>query len=182
MVEANPNGGLSCTVKHFAIDETHSYVQYSTTMAEEAFKAITEGDQVKDANTGKNKILIQCLDTSGSMSGAPIEALKLGSNIIGDKYYNAEVRPFEKFITMTYNSYVDSFECGDFHSYKQMINEIRAGGGTNFMFVFEKIMTVLEENPNTEELVVIFITDGQDGYRGKERGSNVVQEYNELAA
>lgn len=50
------------------------------------------------------------------------------------------------------------------------------------MSVFEEIMNVLEENPNTEELVVIFITDGQDGYRGRHGGGGAAQEYNELAA
>ena len=55
-------------------------------------------------NVGKNKILVQCLDISGSMSGAPINALKLGAEIIGETYYKAEQRPFEQFHTMTYNS------------------------------------------------------------------------------
>ena len=55
-------------------------------------------------NPGQNKVLIQCLDTSGSMSGSPIEALKLGAKIIGEKYYDAEERPFEQFHIYLYNS------------------------------------------------------------------------------
>jgi len=32
------------------------------------------------------------------------------------------------------------------------------------MSVFKEIESILRINPNTEEIVVIFITDGQDGY------------------
>ena len=54
-------------------------------MPEDAFKVIT-GQNEEDAqkqNPGKNKILIQALDNSYSMSGSPIEALKLGAQMIG---------------------------------------------------------------------------------------------------
>ena len=45
---------------------------------------------IEQRDIGKNKILIQCLDTSGSMSGSPIEALKEGAILIGRRYYEAE--------------------------------------------------------------------------------------------
>lgn len=41
------------------------------------------------------------------MSGAPIEALKIGAKLIGDKYYDAEDRPFEEFYTFNYNNYCE---------------------------------------------------------------------------
>lgn len=48
---------------------------------------------------------------------------------------------------------------------------IGACGGTNFMNVFEKIEDILRRHKTIKELVVIFITDGQDGYYGNsERG------------
>ena len=37
------------------------------------------------------------------MKGDPIEALKVGAQLIGEKYYSAEQRPFEKFYTILYN-------------------------------------------------------------------------------
>ena len=64
-------------------------------MNEAEFNNLTGKVEDADRNIGKNKILIQALDNSGSMSGAPIEALKIGANLIGEKYYNAEERPFE---------------------------------------------------------------------------------------
>ena len=41
-----------------------------------------------------------------------------------------------------------------------MIGRIQTSGGTNFMNVFEHITAMLDEKPETEELVCIFITDG----------------------
>jgi len=54
--------------------------------------------------------------------------------------------------------------------YKQKVESIGAGGGTNFMNVFKYIESLLDANPNTEELVCIFITDGQDGYYRNDGG------------
>ena len=94
MVEANKK----CVVKHFPIDTENSFVQYTIDIPEADYQRMTgqEGAQ-QQVDIGKNKILVQALDNSGSMSGAPIEALKIGAELIGEKYYNAEQRPFEKF-------------------------------------------------------------------------------------
>ena len=68
-----------CVVKHFAIDEEHAFAQYSLTMSEEDFKAITTPQGGASAHIGNNKILVQALDISGSMYGQPIVALKKGA-------------------------------------------------------------------------------------------------------
>ena len=112
-------------------------------------------------------MLIQALDTSGSMSGAPTVALKLGAKMIGKKYFEAQDRPFEKFTTILYNNKVDTFDASSLEDYENRIDQIWAGGGTNFMNVFLHINQMLDAHPNTEEIVVIFITDGQDGYRNR---------------
>ena len=49
------------------------------------------------------------------------------------------------------------------------------------MNVFVQIEEVLRRNPNTEELVVIFITDGQDGYYSR-NGGNADEEYQMISA
>ena len=113
---------------------------------------------------GRNKILICAYDISGSMSGSPTTALKMGAQLIGDKYYGAEQRPFEQFFTILYNHTIDVSQSENHEQYKQKIESIRAGGGTNFMNVFTYIQSLLDANPNCEELCCIFITDGQDGY------------------
>ena len=73
------------------------------------------------------------------MSGSPIEALKIGAQLIGEKYYELEPnqRPFEKFYTITYNSCTTSFCEDSYAAYNNKIKNIRAGGGTNFMNVFK---------------------------------------------
>ena len=138
-------------------------MQYSVTVPEEEYNEMV-GKDVHVINPGKNKILIQALDVSGSMSGAPIDALKIGAQLIGDKYYGSEEKPFEQFHTFLYNSQAKGFCETSIESYKNKISSIRAGGGTDFMPVFKEIEQILALNPKTDEIVVIFITDGQDGY------------------
>ena len=106
MVEANKK----CTIKHFPIDQSNSFVQYTIEVDEADFNNLTGNAEGVNENVGKNKILIQALDNSGSMSGAPIEALKVGAALIGEKYYNAEERPFDQFHTMIYNNNVACFQ------------------------------------------------------------------------
>ena len=68
MVEANSNSNKICVVKHFAIDEEHSYAQISLTVDEQEYNRLTNNNHAV-INPGQNKVLIQCLDTSGSMRG-----------------------------------------------------------------------------------------------------------------
>lgn len=56
------------------------------------------------------------------MSGAPIEALKVGSQLIGERYYNAEQRPFEQFHTLIYNNKVESFSAVSLPDYTGKIS------------------------------------------------------------
>ena len=164
MVEANQNQAKKALVKHFPIDQKNSFVQVSVKMPEEEYNGLTNNGEAPVVAPGKNKILIQALDVSGSMSGAPIEALKLGAQLIGQKYYEAEQPPFEQFWTCTYNNNATFFKEKNVADYDRKIASIKAGGGTNFMNVFKEIKEMLAENPDTEEIVVIFITDGQDSY------------------
>lgn len=105
MVESFNERTHSCTVKQFAIDEDHSFVQYSVQMPEPELDQLVTGGNAP-APSGKNKILVQALDVSGSMSGSPINALKIGAELIGERYYAAEEKPFERFITYLYESRV----------------------------------------------------------------------------
>ena len=82
---------------------------------------------------------------------------------------------------MVYNSNCTVYSENNLQDYTARINSIRAGGGTNFMNVFLQIEDLLRRNPNTEELVVIFITDGQDGYYSQ-NGVNASEEYDLVSA
>ena len=68
-------------VETFKIDEEHSNCKVTIRIP----KAVLENDsQPKQVASNKNKILIQCLDKSGSMSGTPINSLKDGALLIGE--------------------------------------------------------------------------------------------------
>lgn len=76
-------------------------------MLEDTFNALTGKNG--DDKIGKDKILVQCLDVSGSMAGAPLKALKMGAQLIGEKYFEAEEKPFEAFHTFLYSDKCKSF-------------------------------------------------------------------------
>ena len=44
------------------------------------------------------------------------------------------------------------------------------------MGVFKRIEKIIDANPELEEIVVIFITDGQDGFRGNEPSEIMYQD------
>lgn len=48
-------------------------------MEEPTFDALIGKQDAAQRSVGAGKILVQCLDISGSMSGGPIQALKLGA-------------------------------------------------------------------------------------------------------
>ena len=72
------NGDKFIKIKHFPIDNEYSFVQYTARMTEDDYKVLVRGDAAHQENyePGKDRILIQCLDTSGSMAGAPMRALQ----------------------------------------------------------------------------------------------------------
>lgn len=75
-------------------------------MSEERYKLLVHGDALQQENfePGKDKILIQCLDTSGSMAGAPMRALQQGAVQIGERFFQNKKRPYEHFYTIEYNA------------------------------------------------------------------------------
>ena len=66
------------------------------------------------------------------MYGEPIEALKLGAQLIGNKYFEGEERPFEYFFTYLYRTHWDTseFEVTTKASYKKRIDQVEAYSGT----------------------------------------------------
>ena len=47
------------------------------------------------------------------MSGRPMEAVKMGALKIGQQLLGGSDKPFEKFITMTYDTKVETFDGTD---------------------------------------------------------------------
>ena len=136
MFEAN--GSKCVMVKHFPIDKENSYVQYTARMSEQDYKLIVNGNDMQQANfePGKDKILIQCLDTSGSMAGAPMRSLQQGCVQIGERFFQNKKKPYERFYTIEYNAVIKETLVDNKEQYMHTIQQAKAGGGTNFMIVF----------------------------------------------
>lgn len=65
-------------VKFFDVDAENSFAQIQATMAETDYHKILQGagqNVIDPMNPGKGKMLITCLDRSGSMYGQPWDAL-----------------------------------------------------------------------------------------------------------
>ena len=50
-----------------------------------------------------------------------MDALKIGAQLIGEKYYGAEERPFQKFQTYIYNSDCSGFAPEELNEYEGKI-------------------------------------------------------------
>jgi len=122
-----------------------------------------KGQDKVQKSDNKGKVLVTCLDNSGSMNGRPMESVKIGCSTLGESLLGDDEseRPFEHFITMVYNTYVNDQKHESLNSYNNYVKDIRAGGTTNFVRVFEKIESLFRSY-QISELTVIFFTDGQD--------------------
>lgn len=65
------------------------------------------GDGEANANPGRNKMLLQCLDVSGSMYGRTMESLKEGCMQLGKRFFTGDKPAFEKFVTMTHHHIIE---------------------------------------------------------------------------
>ena len=91
--------------------------------------------------------------------------MKHGAQLIGEKYFEGEERPFECFFTYFYRTHWDTpeFEVTTKESYKKRIDQVEAKGGSCpeiYLCVFDKIENLLAKHPNIDEITVIFFTDG----------------------
>ncbi len=86
------------------MDAQNSFFQFEIKMNEKEFINLTDSEGPKGIDN-KGKVLLTCLDRSGSMSGAPLECVKLGALKLGETLLNGGIeRPFERFITMLYDT------------------------------------------------------------------------------
>lgn len=145
--------------KHFPVDAERSFVQFEISMSETEYNQ-NKVEETKQDNKGK--VLIQCLDRSGSMSGTPYDAVKVGATKLCDTLLGQQEQPFERFITIFYESNVEVFESKDIEQYKHAIDKSdEICGGTDFIKVFCEIKTFIEMNKSQlSDITVIFFTDG----------------------
>ena len=109
-------------------------------------------------------LLIPVIDKSGSMGGNPISQCIYSLNRIIDLAYSNH-----NIITniITYNDLASSIlinTAQTIESYKLIIDNIKAGGGTSFTAAFNEIVKVCSDliDQTVTNVTVIFLTDGQD--------------------
>ena len=104
------------------------------------------------------------------MGGRPYQAVKVGAHKIGKACLSDEVeaRPFERFITITYDSRLEVYESKDAEAYAKFIDSTSPRGATDFKMVFDWLKKfILENGINISDLVIVFFTDGCDTTNSK---------------
>ena len=121
-------------------------------------------------------LLVPVIDRSGSMGGNPIAQCRYSLNRIIDlAYSNSNI------ITniITYDDRAESIlinTAQTIESYRLIIDQITARGGTSFNVAFNEIVKVCGEliDPTITNISIIFLTDGQDSStHGKSRATLV---------
>lgn len=136
-------------------------------MSEASFKELSGGQNKVVSNKGK--VLILCLDRSGSMNGRPFESLKVGVLQIAEAVLGQN-RPFERFISILYDDRVEDSEKASFEEYQNYIKAANTRGCTDFVKCFTWMDDFCQKNKNKiEELTVIFFTDGLDNCNHKQK-------------
>jgi uncharacterized protein with von Willebrand factor type A (vWA) domain len=111
-----------------------------------------------------NQKLVICIDRSGSMSGTPIDIVKEQCIKVGQAYFKIRDHKNPNLITIPFNSDIEILTAQDLKTFENQINSIQAGGGTNFSPSLEYIAENIVKNENCKQLLVFFLTDGDDGH------------------
>jgi uncharacterized protein with von Willebrand factor type A (vWA) domain len=107
--------------------------------------------------------MLLLLDKSGSMAGKPFEALKKGAQMVSETIF--QQNEFQNFVTVFYDTNAKEMLCRnaeELPKYKQELQNLRAGGSTNFVDCFKFIEKYVKTKLGLGDISVIFFTDGQD--------------------
>lgn len=121
-------------------------------------------------------LLIPVIDKSGSMGGNPISQCIYSLNRIIDLAYS---NPNIITNIITYNDLAVSIPINTsqtIESYKMIVDNIKANGGTSFTVAFNEIVKVCQEliDQTVTNVTVIFLTDGEDSSTNKSNRSKLI--------
>lgn len=109
--------------------------------------------------------LLVAVDTSGSMSGSPIEQVRTALN---ELLCQTSQCSHIKTDVLSYNSEVTLLDITD-DNYTTRVQSLKASGTTNFVLVFQKLNLLLKEHGGAfDRAVIVFMTDGQDTVNDRE--------------
>lgn len=118
-----------------------------------------------DTSTLEKTLILATIDVSGSMDGSPLNQAKMALQSFIDIVYQHDTLQLEiiKYDTSTSVIKIDKNRAQALS--KSDVDRIKSGGGTSFGAAFRQIIQTLESYKNSDitNVVVIFLTDGQDG-------------------
>ena len=121
-------------------------------------------------------LLIPVIDCSGSMSGSPFTQVKYSLHRIVDLIYNKTQIITNLVVYADLDEIVELNTNVPIEHNKQIVEAQGIRGGTSFAAAFNGIVKVIEKHKNIPEIssiVIIFLTDGEDGVPKAERIVNV---------
>lgn len=125
-------------------------------------------------------LLIPVIDNSGSMSGNPIRQVKQSLDRLLDVTYNNSHILTHMIIYESYSSNFEINKSRPIVEYRNKIQTLSGSGGTNFSSAFKEIKNVYklyDENKYVNNVVIIFLTDGEDSSVSKSNRKNLVNEF-----
>lgn len=122
--------------------------------------------EIKSTEILFKTLIIPVIDISGSMSNSPINQAKYSLTRIVDLTFQ---NPSNITSIVCYNDNyniinIDTMNSSELH-YKTLVNNLQAGGGTSFSAAFKGICEIInkhKDQSNISNIVVIFLTDGED--------------------
>ena len=96
MVESSTS---QSSISTFQLDESSSFCRAKLCIPSN----FVQGAKPNDDDGWKNRIFIQCLDKSGSMSGSPMDSIKQGASMVLEQILSADKPSFDQVYTISFN-------------------------------------------------------------------------------
>ncbi len=125
-------------------------------------------------NVSRNRDIIILIDKSGSMSGNPIDKIKIIVNQLLDfmkeniKLKSLSIYSFDDQVHGIFEKNIDSFS-DHIYKFSNFVNNIQANGGTIFSKPLNSISDFIWSSESVDLLTVILLTDGEVCQDDKEK-------------
>lgn len=113
----------------------------------------------------QQKSILLVIDISGSMSGTPLSQVKQALGEFVEFLFANQMGEDITLVTFNQDTNVTSWRGQNAADIRRAINGMQAGGGTNFVGVFNQLRNWFRRPENEgRNAAIVFFTDGQDGY------------------
>lgn len=170
----------SISNQEIIIEEKPKFVATLHPIKDQSYKTVVAKLNIASTENIFKSLIIPIIDISGSMSGSPIEQAKYSLSRIVDLSYQNQNN-----ITniVTYN---DNFKIIEINTqspeshYNNIVKNLQSGGGTSFASAFKgicQVITKFKNDNNITNVVIVFMTDGQDGWASGEGRNKLIEQF-----